>query len=99
MLSKMHRSWLTSAGATLKGASGAEVEAGQPTSWVLVDPIVSYYGEGLEHLDGVELETPCVLRRGAGGLEKVECKECKGPGGETWKEYSVPITAKVAAAK
>ena len=90
----MHRSWLTAAGATLKGASEEAAEAGQPASWVLVDPLVSYGGEGLEQLKGVEIETPCVLRRAAAGAGKVEAKECKGPGGEMWKEYAVPSDIK-----
>ena len=100
MLSTMHRSWLEAAGAKLTGATAAEAEAGLPTSWVLVDPLVSYGGEGLDSLKGVELETPCVLRKGKEGAEKVESKDCKGPGGETWKEYAVPSAgAKAAAAE
>lgn len=50
LLLQLHRSWLCAAGAVIKGDGPCEVS-----------PLVSYSGENLESLKGVEMETPCIV--------------------------------------
>ena len=51
MLSDLHKTWLTAAGATVAGDGLVEIS-----------PLVSYNGEGLESLNGKTLQTPCYVQ-------------------------------------